>query len=72
MTAKDSPFLLYTLLAAGMVVLACTIAILLQAWVARARLTEETPQVRLDGASLFGLTDGSVESFLGIPFAEPP
>ena len=55
-----------------MVVLPCTIALFLQAWVAQARLTAETPQVRLDGASLFGLTDGSVESFLGIPFAEPP
>ncbi len=30
------------------------------------------PQVQLDGATLIGTVIGSVENFLGIPYAEPP
>ncbi|TFK80316.1 carotenoid ester lipase precursor [Polyporus arcularius HHB13444] len=30
------------------------------------------PQVQLDGATLIGTVTGSVENFLGIPYAEPP
>ena len=50
-------------------------ALLLQAWlVARAgALPSDTgPSVRLDKATVVGTAGGPVESFLGIPFAQPP
>lgn len=31
-----------------------------------------SPTVRLDQATVYGTTNGSVTSFLNIPFAEPP
>ena len=32
----------------------------------------QDPTVRLDHATVFGIGDGSVERFLGIPYAQPP
>ena len=35
-------------------------------------LGEELPTVRLDQATVYGITKGAVTSFFNIPFAEPP
>lgn len=39
---------------------------------ARARSTKGGASVRLDQATVTGTVNGSVESFLGIPYAHPP
>ncbi len=33
---------------------------------------DASPTVQLDQATVYGTTDGSVTSYLNIPFAEPP
>ncbi|RPD58750.1 carotenoid ester lipase precursor [Lentinus tigrinus ALCF2SS1-7] len=48
---------------------------LLQAWLvsgAGAVLTDTTLSVQLDQATVIGTSSGPVESFLGIPYAQPP
>ncbi|RPD58752.1 carotenoid ester lipase precursor [Lentinus tigrinus ALCF2SS1-6] len=51
-----------------MVVLACALTFLLQTCAVSALQA----QVRLDQATVLGTTNGSTESFLGIPYAEAP
>ncbi|KAI0794097.1 carotenoid ester lipase precursor [Fomes fomentarius] len=53
-------FLLSTLLQFGLVYGAATLP------------RQNAPSVKLDKASVLGTTTGTVESFLGIPFAKPP
>ena len=34
--------------------------------------TYSEPKVKIDNATVVGITDGTTKSFLGIPFAQPP
>ena len=34
--------------------------------------TPNKPHVNIDNATVIGITDGTTNSFLGIPFAQPP
>ncbi|KAI0699612.1 carotenoid ester lipase precursor [Cerioporus squamosus] len=45
---------------------------LVNAWLTPGAGALQTPQVQLDQATVVGTSAGSVESFLGIPYAQPP
>ncbi len=45
---------------------------LIQACLAAEAATHQTTQVQLDKATVVGISAGSIESFLGIPYAQPP
>ncbi|TFK87023.1 carotenoid ester lipase precursor [Polyporus arcularius HHB13444] len=47
-------------------------ALLMQAWLAAEAGALPTTQVQLDNATVVGISAGSIESFLGIPYAQPP
>ncbi|KAI0690024.1 carotenoid ester lipase precursor [Cerioporus squamosus] len=55
-----------------MVVLAWSATILLQIWVASALQNRGSSHVQLDKATVVGATQGSTESFLGVPYAHAP
>ncbi len=59
-----------------MVLFANILFSLLQSWTARKSVAlqahEAVPTVQLGHATVVGVRNGSLESFLGIPYAQPP
>ncbi|RDX42794.1 alpha/beta-hydrolase [Lentinus brumalis] len=55
-----------------MLLCAAVILPLIQAWLAVGSGALQNTEVQLDEATVIGISAGSIESFLGIPYAQPP